>query len=244
MKKNLVYMIALLALAANFSFAQKKRDNVSTQTDKQNVVVVVPTETLDNKVKLIEGKVVAVYDGDTLSVEAKDGKIYSIWLQGVDAPEIKQDYGKKSKNKLSDLVLDKTVTVVVHKKEVQDRYLGNVYLNGQDINLRQIETGMAWYYKRYGYEQTAEDRKIYAQAEQKARSERAGLWEDKSPLPPWEYRGEAKSPQVTAVKDKENPAAKTNETSDKKYILGPRGGCYYMNGDRKVYVKDKSLCGN
>ena len=47
----------------------------------------------------------------------------------------------------------------------------------------------------------------------------------------------------------EQPTAPVAEQSEKKtgdrtYIKGSRGGCYYMNGDKKVYVKDKSLCGN
>jgi endonuclease YncB( thermonuclease family) len=47
-----------------------------------------------NNVKLvIEGKVINVHDGDTITVLDKDDKKFHIRLQGIDAPEIKQKYG-------------------------------------------------------------------------------------------------------------------------------------------------------
>lgn len=46
--------------------------------------------------------------------------------------------------------------------------------------------------------------------------------------------------KTTAVE----PSGKTN-SNGRTYITGPRGGCYYLTGSgKKVYVSDKSLCGN
>jgi endonuclease YncB( thermonuclease family) len=44
----------------------------------------------------------------------------------------------------------------------------------EDVNLGQIEAGLAWHYKEYAREQSAEDRKRYAEAEIEARGAQCG----------------------------------------------------------------------
>jgi endonuclease YncB( thermonuclease family) len=51
---------------------------------------------------------------------------------------------------------------------------------------------MAWHYKKYASEQPKTDREIYAQAEQLAKSQGIGLWRDKNPMPPWDFRQQTK----------------------------------------------------
>lgn len=73
----------------------------------------------------------------------------------------------------------------------QDRYgrqVGKVLLNGQDINLMQIERGMAWFYRQYQREQSSCDRKLYEAAEDATKALRRGLWSDAEPVPPWDFR--------------------------------------------------------
>lgn len=55
-----------------------------------------------------------------------------------------------------------------------------------DLNLRQLEEGMAWR-RRYEHEQSAEDREAYADAENAARGSLRGLWAMPSPTQPWEF---------------------------------------------------------
>ena len=243
------YIILLSSFCFLVCFSQFLNGQNSTQTDKQKVPIVVPSATVDEKISLLEGKVVLIYDGDTLSVETKDRKIYSLRLQGIDAPEDKQNYGKKSRKALAALIEGKDVKVIIHKKDLYDRYVASVYLNGEDVALTQIETGMAWHFKRYGSEQQSEERKKYAQAELKARADKVGLWKDDDPTPPWDYR-EGKKPNVpdknAELQQNKNTTVETSgdKPTERKYILGPRGGCYYVNASgRKVYVDDKRLCG-
>lgn len=59
---------------------------------------------------------------------------------------------------------------------------------GLDLNLEQVKLGMAWHYKKYEKEQSLEDRRLYAAAEDAARGNHVGLWSDHNPVPPWEYR--------------------------------------------------------
>jgi endonuclease YncB( thermonuclease family) len=133
------------------------------------------------------GKVVGVTDGDTLTVLTQRQQ-HRVRLSGIDAPERRQAFGQVSKQYLSDLAYDKTVSVVFHKRDRYKRILGKVLVNGADAGLDQIETGVAWHYKRYEREQLPEDRVAYARAEETARAERRGLWRDPRPVPPWEFR--------------------------------------------------------
>jgi endonuclease YncB( thermonuclease family) len=52
---------------------------------------------------------------------------------------------------------------------------------------------MAWHYKQYARDQSPQDRAAYAEAETTARQQRAGLWQDANPVPPWSFRRAAKA---------------------------------------------------
>jgi len=136
----------------------------------------------------LQGKVVGVADGDTITVLDATNTQHKIRLQGIDAPEKAQAFGQKSKQSLHQLVHSKQVTVDFDKKDKYGRTVGKVVLNGTDICLEQIKLGMAWHYKQYASEQTAIDREIYSKAELAARSDAFGLWKDKNPMPPWDFR--------------------------------------------------------
>ena len=136
----------------------------------------------------LSGRVVRVTDGDTIVVLDADKVQHKIRLQGIDAPERGQAFGTKSKEHLSELVAGKTVVVDYNKYDRYQRILGKVLVNGEDVNLEQVEAGMAWHYKKYQGEQSSSDRIRYSDAELEARREKLGLWRDPNPIPPWEYR--------------------------------------------------------
>lgn len=240
--------ICLLFAAGNALGQSVTTGNVKTPGDGD------PAGLMEKNGSLIKIRIRKVYDGDTVGVEGKDKKIHPIRLRGVDAPENGQEHASEAMKHLSEMIDGKVVTLIVNDRDSQNRYIGNVYRDGQDVGLKQIEAGMAWHFKKFSYSQTSEDRKRYAQAETKARNERLGLWKDNAPIPPWEFAiggsaenraastgAESATPPTAAV---ENPPAKQNAASGKTYVLGPRGGCYYVNeSGAKVYVKDKTLCG-
>jgi micrococcal nuclease len=127
------------------------------------------------------GKVVSVADGDTVTVLVDEVQI-KVRLEGIDAPESGQSFGTRSKQALSQLVFGKVVTV---KKTGSDRYgrtLGIVNVGNLDANAMMIEDGWAWHYKQYN-----KDPRL-ASLEIAARDAKRGLWEDPSPLAPWEFR--------------------------------------------------------
>ena len=137
---------------------------------------------------VIQGRVVGVSDGDSVTVMDAQKTPYKIRLAGIDAPERAQAYGQKAKASLSDLVLGKSVEVAWSKQDRYGRIVGVITLAGVDINLAQIKRGMAWHYKQYQNEQSPEDREAYAQSESQARDKRMGLWRDPAPMEPSVFR--------------------------------------------------------
>lgn len=140
----------------------------------------------------LQGRVVGIADGDTVTVLDASNTQFKIRLMGIDAPEKKQAFGNKSKESLSALVFNKQVTVEYSKRDKYGRTVGKILVGGVDANLEQVRSGMAWHYKQYQKEQSVEDRSTYAQAEEKARIEKRGLWVDKEPIAPWDFRKEKK----------------------------------------------------
>ena len=61
-------------------------------------------------VEEFSGKVIGVTDGDTIKVLVNKESV-TVRLEGIDAPESGQSYGKKSKEALAEMVAGKTVTV-------------------------------------------------------------------------------------------------------------------------------------
>lgn len=134
------------------------------------------------------GDVVGVVDGDTITVLDADKVQHKIRLTGIDAPEKKQPFGNRSKQSLSNMVFNKTVTVETGKRDRYGRELGKVLAGGKDVNLEQVRAGLAWHYKAYERTQSATDRQVYADAENEAKAAKRGLWADSAPTPPWEWR--------------------------------------------------------
>jgi endonuclease YncB( thermonuclease family) len=134
------------------------------------------------------GHVVRVADGDTITVLDSSNTQHRIRLEGIDAPESHQAFGTLSKKNLSDMVFGKDVTIVYQKTDQYGRLVGKIVLEGKDINLEQVQAGMAWHYKEYELEQSPADRELYARAEDDARAARRGLWQDADPVEPSAFR--------------------------------------------------------
>lgn len=143
--------------------------------------------------EIISGRVVGVSDGDTITVIDSKNTQYKIRLAGIDAPEKNQAFGKVSKQSLSDLVFEKQVNVNWQKQDRYGRTVGKVIVNGLNANLEQLNRGMAWYYKKYQNELILEDRLDYLHAEESAEKSRVGLWLDKDPIAPWDFRKSRRS---------------------------------------------------
>ena len=99
-----------------------------------------------------EATVIKVIDGDTIWIK-KDNNHIKVRLSYIDAPELKQNFGIKSRNFLSNLVLDKMIEVNTNKKDRYNRHLGEIYIHNTKesifVNAKMIKSGNAWVYKTY-----------------------------------------------------------------------------------------------
>lgn len=134
------------------------------------------------------GRVVGVTDGDTVTVLDEQRQQHKIRLAGIDAPEKSQAFGTRSKQNLSDAVFGKTVSVEWNKMDRYGRIVGKIIADAKDVNLGQVQSGLAWWYQKYSAEQSTSDRRLYELAESDAQKKQLGLWSEPSPTPPWDWR--------------------------------------------------------
>jgi endonuclease YncB( thermonuclease family)/methylphosphotriester-DNA--protein-cysteine methyltransferase len=152
-----------------------------------------PAAVTNNVQLVIEGKIINVHDGDTVTVLDQNNKKFHIRLQGIDAPELKQEFGAVSQQNLSRMVLGKQVSIFWNKVDKYRRTVGTIKLDGQDMNIEQVKAGLAWHFKKYADEQDPGDRITYAAAEQQARAAKLGLWQDSNATAPGDWRQEVKA---------------------------------------------------
>jgi endonuclease YncB( thermonuclease family) len=132
------------------------------------------------------GKVVAVADGDTLTVLADRGQVV-VHLAEIDAPELKQPFGQQARKSLADLCFGKDAVVRETGRNRDGRTIGRVDCSGTDASAEQVRRGMAWVYRRY-----ADSASPLYFIEDAAQRSHEGLWADKSQVAPWIWRRDQK----------------------------------------------------
>jgi micrococcal nuclease len=152
----------------------------------------------------ITGKVVSVSDGDTITVLTAAKEQVKVRLYGIDAPESKQAFGNRAKQELSGLVFGKVAAVEVKQKDRYGRTVGLVNVNGVPVNEEMVRLGFAWWYRDYAKRDVG-----LAKAEVEAKTAKRGLWADKAPVPPWEFR---RNESATRAAKKAGAALPQNRT--------------------------------
>lgn len=130
----------------------------------------------------LDGYVVKVSDGDSFTIKSY-GKNVRIRMYGIDAPELKQRYGKEAKKYLEDLILGKKVELKVLYEDRYIRKIARVYYKSKEINLEMLRSGNVWFYEYH-----AKNEKEYRRAYEEAKREKRGLWKDKNPENPRDFR--------------------------------------------------------
>lgn len=149
-------------------------------------------------IRIIEGIVSKVSDGDTIHVTDNLGTKVKVRLYGIDAPETPkgnkktgriskpgQPYGEEALQALNSKIYRKQVKLEIKAIDQYKRSVGIVWLDGKDINREMVAEGWAWAYRQYLDRPHASE---YIQAEEQARGKRLGLWQQNNPQPPWEFR--------------------------------------------------------
>jgi len=136
-----------------------------------------------------------VKDGDTLRAKYHDLSV-NIRLEHIDAPEKNQSYGAQSTRFLKSLTQGKKVVFNLNKRDRYGRLIGTLYVDNINVNKLMVENGFAWFYDAYSND------KAYKKLEKSAKKLRKGLWRAGEPIPPWEYRKQAKVKKKTTVDSK------------------------------------------
>lgn len=130
----------------------------------------------------ISYKVIAVTDGDTVKILYGNQPL-TLRLDGIDSPERDQAFGRRAKQFLSNLVFGKSVKVYSKGRDKYRRELAIIFLeSGENVNQEMVRAGYAWWYKEY-----SSDFALKA-LEEEARKAKRGLWQDKTQVPPWDFR--------------------------------------------------------
>lgn len=161
--------------------------NPLTPTSETNSSIVSKNLNSNNYSAIVQ----KVSDGDTLNVLDETGQKHRIRLAFIDAPELKQDFGKASQKFLQNQLLNQKVEIVVRDIDRYQREVATVYLYGKDMNLIQLKQGNAWHYQEYAKSkkgQNPSDFRLYEHAEHQARNQGLGLWENPNALAPWVFR--------------------------------------------------------
>jgi micrococcal nuclease len=131
----------------------------------------------------LTGTVVAVHDGDTISIRTGSSTV-RVRLYGIDCPEYQQPFSARARQFTSKMVFKREVTVRGEGTDKYDRLLGRVFVDGVELNEALVRNGLAWH-----YEIRVNDRAL-ADAERHARAAKVGIWSQPDPVPPWRWRRE------------------------------------------------------
>lgn len=132
----------------------------------------------------VNGKVISITDGDTFHILINN-EDKTVRLHAVDAPERTQPFYHKSKSALENKIKGKIVTLNTHGKSYK-RYVADVTLNGESINEWIVGEGLAWNSPKYS------DSKKLVELQEFAKKHKKGLWVDKNPEAPWDFRASKK----------------------------------------------------
>jgi endonuclease YncB( thermonuclease family) len=150
-------------------------------------IVAVPVSTAAGQ-RTVEGRVVGVTDGDTITILDAGRAQHVVRLGGIDAPERAQPFGRAARENLSRLVFDKRVEARCWKVDQFRREICSVFVGQRDVGLAMVQEGYAWHFKRFADEQSPQEREAYSTAQESAAAARRGLWQDEDPVPPWDWR--------------------------------------------------------
>jgi len=130
----------------------------------------------DPEPRAVTAKCIKVIDGDTIIVKC-DKRQMTVELEGVDAPELDQPWGKEVRSFVRDMVQGRELQVEIIEAG-DGSGTARVMVGGLDLSRLLAERGLAWATGAGELQDLAE----------RARSAPCGIWLDTDPVPPWEFR--------------------------------------------------------
>lgn len=142
-------------------------------------------------------RVVATFvtDGDSFYFNGGRTPAYECRLDVVDTPEVahpkqgkpKQAYGDEAASYLKAMIEKKEVDIHISGKDHNGRNICQVEINGKDVDLDLVKSGMGWLYRKYASPGSERYRELMS-AEMDARQNKRGLWKDPDPEYPAHFR--------------------------------------------------------
>lgn len=138
----------------------------------------------------LEGKIIHVSDGDTVTLLTSGHKKIKIRLYRIDTPEKAQPYGTRAKQFTAQKIANKQVTVEEYGIDRYGRIVG-IVKTGRNTSLNEelLKNGLAWYYEKYCRIPICGK---WKNIEQNAKRNKIGLFQDKNAIPPWNWRKKLK----------------------------------------------------
>jgi len=132
-----------------------------------------------------------IRDGDSLDFATSRVRLF-----GIDAFELFQTCpssngrsfacGKRSFAELKSIVDRRSVCCQRRDTDPYGRMVATCTVGGQDISAAMVESGWALAYRHFS--------KDYVGEEQRAKTNKRGIWAGPEPMPPWVYRAHKKHP--------------------------------------------------
>lgn len=134
------------------------------------------------------GPLTRVSDGDSFRARIQ-GVEMEFRLYAVDAPEVEQPYGKRSRTELRSLLGKEQLVLVFVDVDRYGRIVADVWAGNIHVNRELVARGAAYFYPEY-----AKDNALY-EIERQAREQQRGLWAlpASERIEPWVWRERKRS---------------------------------------------------
>ncbi len=184
-----VAVLAVFVIVASYFGVGDKyvKQIVSDVSQKIETLIIDKPEGESEEVdrNFLNGKITRVSDGDTVILTDEKGVRKKIRLDGIDAPEVGQEYGDVATEFVKKNALNKIARVEVIGIDKYDRVLGVVYVGDLNINEALLSNGLAW---QYHYNKNGKYTELVAEAKQK----RLNIWSTNRSIDPYDWRKENK----------------------------------------------------
>jgi micrococcal nuclease len=180
------------------------------------------------------GQTIDVADGDTITVLNQNNESVKIRFAGIDTPEGSQVYGNQARQFVVSKVSGKRVRIVPDTIDRYGRTVALVLINGENLNEQIVARGHGWVYRKYC---TADYCNDLLKLEETARGAQIGLWADKNPQPPWEWRAEHRGKNGNGGGSGNVSIANTSDV-----VVAGAGGSVVYHGNRKSHFFHGPTC--
>lgn len=130
----------------------------------------------------------SVHDGDTLRVQSPNGQVLKIRFACIDAPELKQELGKESRNYLRSLInkANGKVKIQIVDTDRYGRSVAELWTKEGLLQSYMTSSGMAFAYDQY--KKNCPHWNSVKSAEQVAIDNKLGVWASPNFIKPWDWR--------------------------------------------------------